>query len=500
MSDLKLSILIKAIDGVTAPVKAMNKQIGSISKSFAPAWRDFKNLGKDIPQVAGAFGGVGRAARGVAGEIGKLTLKAGVLAGGLAFLFKKTVDEGDSLNDLAKRLGVPVESLSRLKLSADQSGTSIEEVGTGLKFLSKNMAAAGGGSKQAIGLFRQFGVQIKDSSGKMRGSEAVLRDLADRFKEMPDGAQKTASALALFGRSGDALIPLLAQGSEELKRQAKLAEELGIVWSETDAKAADEFNDALAVLHGAFEGIWKGIVVDLLPVIKPLVADLIKWIGANRELIKTKAQDFIKSVGAAAKGLWEGLQKVWAVLKPLVDFLGPGNTAFLLFAATIGGPLVVSLLSLVGAVKALSIALATTPLGLFLLGLTAIVLMANRLKNAFLVGFGDGALEVLKMLNPLQGLLNLLNWIVEKLSGLDIGGKIGKAFHSLGALPDAAFNKAADAYGNAAYGGLAPVASRTQVGGQINVGFRNAPPGMQVEGIRQQGPVGLSAETGVMFR
>jgi hypothetical protein len=67
---------------------------------------------------------------------------------GLTALGKRAIDAADHLNDLSKRTGVNVETLSKFKGAADDSGTSIDEVAKAMARLSKGLAAAGTGTDE----------------------------------------------------------------------------------------------------------------------------------------------------------------------------------------------------------------------------------------------------------------------------------------------------------------------------------------------------------------
>jgi hypothetical protein len=54
----------------------------------------------------------------------------------------------------------------------------------------------------------QLGIKTRDASGKLRSTQDVLGDLAERFATMPDGPVKTAIAIDALGKSGADLIPL----------------------------------------------------------------------------------------------------------------------------------------------------------------------------------------------------------------------------------------------------------------------------------------------------
>lgn len=76
----------------------------------------------------------------------------------------------------------------------------------------------------------------------------MLGDVAELFSLLPDGANKTALAVKLFGRSGAELIPLLNQGKEGLAEFDKLASDLGLTLDKETGKAAEDFNDNLTKL------------------------------------------------------------------------------------------------------------------------------------------------------------------------------------------------------------------------------------------------------------
>src|SRR5262245_47735450 len=123
--------------------------------------------------------------------------------------FKNILDEAENFNKLAQKTGISTEALSRFNFAAKLSDVSTEDLGTGLKKLAVNMSEAAQGSKEQVEVFRALGISVKDAAGNLRSTDDVLRDVSDRFSRFKDGPEKAAIAVALFGRSGDTLIPLL---------------------------------------------------------------------------------------------------------------------------------------------------------------------------------------------------------------------------------------------------------------------------------------------------
>jgi hypothetical protein len=222
-----------------------------------------------------AFGGIQSAFAALG-----LTLSAGGIAVGL----KKTIDGMDALNDASKRLGVSTEALSALGYAAEQSGASIEDLQNGMKFLGKNLIEARNGSKELQILLKELGVN------ELGNIEEALLQVADAFAQMPDGAQKAAAAIKLFGRNGLSLIPMLNEGRAGIEKFWKEAERLGIVVSKEAARAADEFNDSLNRLSNEL----KGVGISLAGPVIGALQDLIIQFNEGRK---------------AAGGFWEALFK-----------------------------------------------------------------------------------------------------------------------------------------------------------------------------------------------
>src|SRR5206468_3331117 len=69
----------------------------------------------------------------------------------------------------------------------------------------------------------------------------ILMNVADRFKEMPNGAEKTATAIELFGRSGTSMIKVLNLGSAGIKQLEQDAKSLGLTLTQDNIVAVDKY-------------------------------------------------------------------------------------------------------------------------------------------------------------------------------------------------------------------------------------------------------------------
>jgi len=220
------------------------------------------------------LGGLTDTAKSVNGLLANLGVAVSVA--GLTAMVKSAIDTGDALDEMSQRVGVSVETLSVWKPAAEQSGVSGESFEKGLRKLSTTMVQAATGSEEAARGFSAIGVEFKNQDGTLRGTDQVLLDLAERFKTMPDGAEKTALAVQLFGKSGAELIPFLNQGRDGINELSAEMRDLGVQMSGETAAQAGAFNDALDKLKLASTSIGNQIIASLLPALNDMAGGMVE--------------------------------------------------------------------------------------------------------------------------------------------------------------------------------------------------------------------------------
>ena len=241
MAQMQALLKIKADVEGEGKVNALGRAIGGLSGTAG--------------RVSGGLKGLAGAAGGLSGALGSLVPLA--TGAGLAAMAKGAIDAADNMFDLSQKTGVSVESLSKFQQAANASGTSIEGVGAAMIKLNKGLAAGSGPAADAL---KALGLSATDASGKLKSTDKVMLEVADKFKSMPDGAQKTALAMKLFGKAGADMIPLLNGG-------AKSIEGLAATMSTKFAQGADKLNDKLAALQGKLLGLGVQIGTALMPLL-----------------------------------------------------------------------------------------------------------------------------------------------------------------------------------------------------------------------------------------
>lgn len=236
---------------------AISGIIGSIRVALGLDTAQFQNGAKDMQ---GQLGGISKQLKSFAAGLG-----AALSFGAIVKVMQSAINKADELGKTAQKIGLPVEALSKLEYAARLADVELSQLSVGVGKLSQALAnAAGGNSNDATKALEAIGVAAVDSQGKIRPTEDVIYDVAEAFSLMEDGAGKTALAMAIFGRSGKDLIPLLNSGAAGLRESADEAARFGLVIDTKTAKAAEKFNDNLTRLKGAMEGLTNKAMVALI--------------------------------------------------------------------------------------------------------------------------------------------------------------------------------------------------------------------------------------------
>lgn len=216
----------------------------------------------------------------------------------LSYAVKGAIDHADELSKTAQRVGVTTEALSRLEWAAKLSDVSLGQLATGMQRLSRNMLdVSQGGGAQAATAFEALGIAVKDAGGNLRSSDEVFADVAEKFAAMPDGVEKTALAMQLFGRAGAEMIPLLNAGREGLAAMAEESDRLGNTISGNTGRAAEAFNDSLTRIQAVMGGVVNRIMEAVLPSLNNLINVLASpEFAANAAQIATAIVDAMKIV------------------------------------------------------------------------------------------------------------------------------------------------------------------------------------------------------------
>jgi len=199
---------------------------------------------------------------------------------------------GDQVAKMAKRTGLSVETLSELRFVASQTGTEFATLENGVRKMQRSIYDAGRGLSTAVDALADLGLTYKDLEGL--SPEEQFKLLAERIGKIKDPTKKAAIAMSLFGRTGTNLLPMFEQGAAGINALQEEARRLGLTMRSEDAKAAEDFTDAMDRLWKVVKMTAFHIGAALAPalqkitnVITNIAVKINAWIQQNHAVIVT---------------------------------------------------------------------------------------------------------------------------------------------------------------------------------------------------------------------
>jgi len=265
-------------------------------------------------EASKVLGQVSKESGGLSSSLKTLALAAGAAVASFASFkmlesaISTTEELGSAIRKMMRETGLSAEESSRLihafkmvGLTGDDASRSIGIFAKKLKGISDEETGVATGGKSMAGILADMGIQALDASGNIQPINDLLPQLADQFKAMPDGLEKTGLAMQLFGRSGKDMIPLLNQGSAGLEELGAQADKLGLTLSAENVEKIKAYTISHRAMGEALAGVKLQIGMELMPILTKFAA----WFTEHQPQIR----EFIK----------EGIEKLKEVLGGLVD-------------------------------------------------------------------------------------------------------------------------------------------------------------------------------------
>lgn len=342
-------VKLKQAELTGGPDGALSAQIKSTSIALGNAQRDlllFKTHSAAAAEEGNKFKGAIEGIGGVSPQAGAalsslsggpvaaisaaligLSVAAVGTAAALIEITKGEAERADAAGKSAQKIGMSVQAFTELGYAAKLADVDAAGLEKGLGKLAQNMQTSlWTPTSNAARSFDQLGISVKDATGNLRPVEDVLDDVAEKFHNMADGPEKTAAAMNIFGKAGKDLIPLLNQGKTAIAAMKLEADELGVTFTEQDAKAAEEFNDNAKRLDFAMEGLKNTIGSEVLPIFSQLADESV---GFAKEIlpdvitgVRYLATAFYSAMAAGASflgNLQTEAENTWRLLQGIVQ-------------------------------------------------------------------------------------------------------------------------------------------------------------------------------------
>jgi hypothetical protein len=253
------------------------------------------------------------------------TKALGLLGVGLSVNWAKNLVMGSiegaaALNDLAIQAGVTVESLSALASIGRLSGQNAESIALSMNRLTRSLSSVTEEGKGAGFALQAMGLDIREF--QQLSPDQQFKVLADTLNQFQDGSGKAAVAMALLGKEGAKMLPMLKDLALAGEIQAKVTTE--------QAAVADNFSDNLVRAKATSEAWQKQLSMGMVPAMDlatQAFLDIMNGTGGIRDEIAKLSKDgtitrWTKSAIIGLSYVADGVQFTTRVFGVLITTLG----------------------------------------------------------------------------------------------------------------------------------------------------------------------------------
>lgn len=178
--------------------------------------------------------------------------------------FSELSQEFDRFGKLATRFEMPVETVQKMSLAANLTGTSIERMNAALTKATVAGVEAQKGIKTYAEAFADLNIDVEKFN--QLSPDEKIRVLGEAFKDAESEAVAFTAAYRILGKAGADLVPMLRDvaGAMDQASEARFL-------SEDQVRRVEEMNDRMAVLSTTLKTDLMEAFLNLEPVITKMV-------------------------------------------------------------------------------------------------------------------------------------------------------------------------------------------------------------------------------------
>ena len=270
----------------------------------------------------------------VAAEVGKAAAASLAVIGTAAVAAGKEIwdmsndvaSAGDNIDKTSQKIGISAESYQEWGYVFERCGANVDNLQSGMKKLSGVITEAGNGSDKAKAKLAAVGLSIDDLNGKIQDEQ--LNIVIAALQDMEAGAQRTAAANALLGKSATDMAAVLNTSAEDTQALKDEAKDYGMIMSNEAVAASVAFEDSITKLNHTVSGLKNRMVGELLPGITQIMDGFSDLIAGNEnagqeiesgvsiviESITAIIPQFIKLVSSIASAVLQSAPGIIAAL------------------------------------------------------------------------------------------------------------------------------------------------------------------------------------------
>ena len=270
------------------------------SKGIGQAGKDLHGLADTANSVSST---IKTALAGIAVGVGVSAFKA---------MTSEVLSSATAAYRLSDSLGITTQSLIELQTAGLlKAGLSAEEFSGSLNKMVKNLGGIGEDSDKAAGTLTKLGISAESLSA-MHADEA-FKTIAQSISQLKSPTDQASAAIAIFGKQGQTLLPLLRGGAAGIEEAAEKARHFGIALSDVDAAKLVEAHEKFDEIGLAIEGAKDQLVVALAPALSE-IAEHVLAILPPADQMRENFTNGLKSIAVGVGYLMDTYQQLKTVI------------------------------------------------------------------------------------------------------------------------------------------------------------------------------------------
>lgn len=323
---------------ISVDAKGVDSTLTSTQKKVLSLAGEFKHLDTATATSKTGLAQLATETTGASSSLGVLTaIFPGAAAGAALFatglgtlvglIIKSATaygDYGEKIHDTQLKMDISGESMARLSVIAKETNTDIDALARTSNRLQVGISRGLSEPSSEAGLaLRLLNVDIKALS--QESPDAQLQKVARGLLNISSASDRARASTALAGRGFAELKPALSDIAEKWEEAGRKANAFGLVLTQSQIDAADQYKDTLADIELATQGFLIQAGSRFVPNILGLLNDVAKGLGEN----EMSWVDWSRKSGDAINYLVFGMRVAAVAIKAdlagIAEYLRTGN-------------------------------------------------------------------------------------------------------------------------------------------------------------------------------
>lgn len=262
-----------AYNEAVASLNGLEKQLGETTSQVQENTKATQDNTKTQVNWKEGFAKVGQgiaaSAKAIAGAMAAIGAAAAAAGKAIWDMANDVAKTGDEIDKMSQKIGISATAYQEWSYVFERSGADVNNLQAGMKTLSGVIADAGNGASSAAEKLAAVGLSIEDLNGLSQEDQLAL--VISSLQGMEAGAERTAAATDLLGKSATDMAAVLNMTADDTQALKDEAHEYGMVMSDEAVAASAAFEDSLTRLQGTMGGVKNSMVSGLLPALTELM-------------------------------------------------------------------------------------------------------------------------------------------------------------------------------------------------------------------------------------